>query len=276
MKELFKKLMNTTFYFTYHKEEFEKGTPFYDVMPCDPVNNLYCGFNENIRHFDFSVAINDYSVDNASELENFLKLKDSINSIFSRLLTTIKNNELFLVTEDHSNIVSLLKNHVENYCIIKVDGIFEEYTLTSHNSLCIIPNDFKKYIRDNSYYQYVISEYLILQKQLIQAILFELNSYIPPQIEKEMPKMKWHGTDTDLLELIVALLETESLRNMDDRKLSRKEAVKLFEEIFSFQIKDPESKLSRATERKMNYSPFLTALKEAFDKYCRNKSEKIK
>jgi hypothetical protein len=88
-------------------------------------------------------------------------------------------------------------------------------------------------------------------------------------------KLVWCKNDTDLLELITALIESKSIDNIE-KNLSRKDAIEHFSSFFGRPIKDAESKLSRATERKINISPFLTSLKEAFDKYACNKEEKLK
>ncbi|MFZ2286794.1 MAG: RteC domain-containing protein [Bacteroidales bacterium] len=85
--------------------------------------------------------------------------------------------------------------------------------------------------------------------------------------------LTWEVYDTDLLELVTALVESGSIQN-STKSLTRKEAIAFFCEIFSLEIKDSESKLSRATERIKEVSPFLTKLKNSFDQYAKKKDER--
>jgi len=84
------------------------------------------------------------------------------------------------------------------------------------------------------------------------------------------PTIIWSRSDTDLLELITALVESKAIRN-EEKTLTRKDAIEYFSKVFRIEIKDAESKLSRATERKKDVSPFLSDLKHAFDNYANNK-----
>jgi hypothetical protein len=84
----------------------------------------------------------------------------------------------------------------------------------------------------------------------------------------------WEKSDTDFLELVTALLETRSISN-GRGNLSRKDAIELLSKIFNKEIKDPESKLTRATSRKKDVSPYLSSLKVAFDNYAIKKEDKL-
>jgi len=99
-------------------------------------------------------------------------------------------------------------------------------------------------------------------------------------------KLTWKKSSTDLMELITSLVESDSISSKEKFKSSthkhdvtRKHAVKIFEEFFGYEIKNSESLLSRATtnrsERKIKekYAPFLTLLKEKFEEYVENKSK---
>jgi hypothetical protein len=71
---------------------------------------------------------------------------------------------------------------------------------------------------------------------------------IPGQVmdKSDMSILKWQKTDTDLLELVTALFESGSITN-STKDLTRKEAINVFMQFFGVEIKDVESKLSRAT-----------------------------
>lgn len=91
--------------------------------------------------------------------------------------------------------------------------------------------------------------------------------------QTDTPTLVWNKRDTDLLELITALVESRSIQNSTG-SLTRTEAISTFQKIFGIEIKDAESKLSRATERKKSLTPFLDDLKLSFEQYCYRKVEK--
>jgi len=90
----------------------------------------------------------------------------------------------------------------------------------------------------------------------------------------EMNTLKWQKTDTDLLELVTALFESGSITN-STKDLTRKEAINAFLQFFEMEIKDAESKLSRATSRKKDVSQYLTNLKTTFEDYAKAKDERL-
>lgn len=134
-----------------------------------------------------------------------------------------------------------------------------------------------------------ISSYLGIKKAFIaKAIKFLHNklewlNYTRDEInvpQKAQPReaiqgnsLVWKKSDTDLLELITALMEIKAINNID-HNLTRKDAIEIFSKVFGREIKDAESKLSRATERKKDISPFLSLLKESFDNYAIRKEQK--
>ena len=99
------------------------------------------------------------------------------------------------------------------------------------------------------------------------------------QIKKVMEPFKheyeWTASDTDLLELIAALYQNNFIQRKDGKPLTRKELIDYFQGLFGLEIKDVEGKLTRATGRKMNMTPFLDSLKVAFEKYRDEKEEKL-
>lgn len=77
----------------------------------------------------------------------------------------------------------------------------------------------------------------------------------------------WQKSDTDLLELITALIQSGSIKN-ETKNLTRKDAIRIFENFFNCKIKDAENKLSKATARKIDQAQFLNTLTRAFKEYC--------
>lgn len=118
------------------------------------------------------------------------------------------------------------------------------------------------------------TEYLVITrsaKTMLKEYLEKFEAFINSEIQpKSQPDLKWLKSDTDLLELVTALYESKSINN-ESKDLTRKDAILLFSQIFNLDIKDVESKLVRATERKKDTSPFLGMLKKEFDDYSQKK-----
>ena len=117
-----------------------------------------------------------------------------------------------------------------------------------------------------------ILKYLSIRKEIIEGT----DDYVKAisELPTNIGNLIWNKTDTDLLELVTALIESGSIQN-PTKDLTRKEAIEIFSQIFNVDIKDAESKLSRATERKKDLSPFLSKLKDSFETYVQKKDERM-
>ena len=85
---------------------------------------------------------------------------------------------------------------------------------------------------------------------------------------------RWNLGDTDLLELITALYHSNSIKRKDNRKITRKELMIYFQEIFDTELKHAESKLSHTSDRKKTLTPYLDKLKNAFETFVEEKDDK--
>lgn len=100
------------------------------------------------------------------------------------------------------------------------------------------------------------------------------------ELEKNEEKTKtyepyeWVGTHTELLELFTALYHSKKLERVDGKEFTRKEFLDYIQDIFNVDIKDAEGKLTRATDRKNNRTPFIDSLRTAFEAYADGKEEK--
>ncbi len=83
----------------------------------------------------------------------------------------------------------------------------------------------------------------------------------------------WKATQTDLLELIASLHLCKAIVRRDGKELTRKELVDNFGLLFQIEIKEAESKLGKATDRKSPTASFTHQLQQAFANYC-NKENK--
>jgi len=91
----------------------------------------------------------------------------------------------------------------------------------------------------------------------------------------QTPPFKWNSNDTDFLELFAALYQNESIVRADGKPLTRKEMLDYFQSILGLEIKDVEGKLTKATNRKLNMTPFIDSIKTAFETYAKEKENKL-
>jgi len=96
---------------------------------------------------------------------------------------------------------------------------------------------------------------------------------IPESIADQAASYVWHATDTDMLELSIALLKAGIVRRTDGKKITHDEMTGLLENTFGCEIKDAKGKLSKAVARKKSVTPFLDSLKTAFEDYSRERDE---
>jgi len=85
-------------------------------------------------------------------------------------------------------------------------------------------------------------------------------------------RLKWLSTDTDLLEVIMALLEKKTIQN-NTNSLTKKEAIETIAEFFQQPISHSESKISKMIDRKKGIHPFLDSLVQSLDDYTERQSK---
>jgi hypothetical protein len=260
MIEEINKLINSTFHFLYYDKPFSKGQPYIFI---DENDNYYFGFDEKKKHFDFTIRLNDVSIENISINQDFRKLRKPLSDIYASI-----NSKLYSLDETTSFLLpealSLLETHLINYDSITIIEEHYQTSLLTHLSKEVITNDDKKYIEDLIYYKVMFSEYFKYQRKYVKSLIDKIKEIPMNSLINKSPVNSgfiWKGTDTDLLELIVAIEETNSL-GRSDRKVTRVDIVRLFESIFNTTIKDPESKLTRAKKEKKILPPTYQGLKQ--------------
>lgn len=80
-----------------------------------------------------------------------------------------------------------------------------------------------------------------------------------PGLNGSFPKLYWNKTDNDLLELILALVESDSIR-MEGGKIKQNVAIKFGEQLFNHPIKSPHIKISKLSDRIKDDSRFMLRL----------------
>jgi hypothetical protein len=282
------RLMDLRFQLDYVAEKYE-GRPDC-LLPPDPYDRRgvwVWGINEDLDFWDFDISINNYKILNVTENDYKIEYSSALTDIYASLGEEIENlieknadqkaNNLFLLKT--KKILEQFRNryydiHIIDDDMLPLNGIW-------HNSIELVPNDKKKHLPDIAYIKAIISTFLKQQKQFIDKALILIDDFtemIKVESMTSQSKMvglqntlQWKKSDTDLLELIVALNESGSIFS-NNTAMTRKQTIEFFEILFGKSLKDAESKLSRATERK-DKSPYLSFLKQTFENYSDNKNQ---
>jgi hypothetical protein len=280
--------MDLRFQLDYVAEKYE-GRPDC-LLPPDPYDRRgvwVWGINEDLDFWDFDISINNYKILNVTENDYKIEYSSALTDIYASLGEEIENlieknadqkaNNLFLLKT--KKILEQFRNryydiHIIDDDMLPLNGIW-------HNSIELVPNDKKKHLPDIAYIKAIISTFLKQQKQFIDKALILIDDFtemIKVESMTSQSKMvglqntlQWKKSDTDLLELIVALNESGSIFS-NNTAMTRKQTIEFFEILFGKSLKDAESKLSRATERK-DKSPYLSFLKQTFENYSDNKNQ---
>jgi hypothetical protein len=107
--------------------------------------------------------------------------------------------------------------------------------------------------------KHIYNFYYVLH-ELLEGSLERLAKNQAPVFASDL---RWNSSDVDFIELVAALIEKRAVVGKD-KDLNNDEIFKQFQIIFNIEIKDLDSKLSRAKRRKKEKAPFLFGLTEAF------------
>jgi len=137
----------------------------------------------------------------------------------------------------------------------------------------------------NKYVYFVLSDYwrshlssiteILKYIEVREKIIEKTDDYV--KVISEIPdlnsKLIWNKTDTDFLELVMALLETGSIQNQS-LNLTQKEALESFSQFFNIEVKDPYKKLNAARNRKKEDPSFTYKLNQALEEYYKKQDTK--
>ena len=104
----------------------------------------------------------------------------------------------------------------------------------------------------------------------------ELSAYLSGQLSL-FPKgsgstlIQWKRDKVEFIELFIAVYESNSVISTSKSKLTRKEFFGLLMWFFNIQIGNLDSSLTAAKNRKIESSPFIKELLDAFITYCNKK-----
>jgi hypothetical protein len=102
---------------------------------------------------------------------------------------------------------------------------------------------------------------------------------MPIEMSKQIGSMPiqrllWNRSDTDLLELVTALYESNAVKT-DSGKFTKKELQSALEWMFNHPVKGSGAKLTKARDRKLEPSIFMEELKQAFSRYVLRKDDEV-
>ncbi|MFN8152823.1 MAG: RteC domain-containing protein [Bacteroidia bacterium] len=104
----------------------------------------------------------------------------------------------------------------------------------------------------------------------------ELSAYLSGQLSL-FPKgsgstlIRWKRDKVDFIELFIAVYESNAITSTSKSKLTRKEFFGLLMWFFNIQIGNLDSSLTAAKNRKIESSPYIKELLDAFITYCNKK-----
>ncbi len=77
--------------------------------------------------------------------------------------------------------------------------------------------------------------------------------------------LTWNGTDSDLIELVAALMATGVIGTVEGRELKVVDVIRVFEEIFHLKINALYTKRGKVFDRCTNTTPFIDSLRKSYN-----------
>lgn len=84
--------------------------------------------------------------------------------------------------------------------------------------------------------------------------------------KKPAVTLTWHGTDSDLIELVAALMAAGVIGSRGGRKLTVIDVIRVFEEVFHLKINALYTKRGKVFDRCTDTTPFIDSLRESYNR----------
>lgn len=85
-------------------------------------------------------------------------------------------------------------------------------------------------------------------------------------VKRMTTMLSWNGTDSDLIELVAALMAAGSVSFSDGRKLTVIDLVRVFEEMFNLKINALYTKRGKVFDRCTDTTPFIDSLRVSYNR----------
>lgn len=195
----------------------------------------------------------------------------SIETIFSLVRDEINSNMSKPI--ELSDKQSYLKEIFNFYSELEERIVEDEFGKLSTDIDKLVKNNLNLDLYEDEYEEFLKNLKYNLRSEIqfvydqIQHLSKDSNN-IPSTNQSSDSGIKWRKHKIDLIELIIALHETESIFN-DNKPMNQIDMISVFSDIFRFDLSDYENDLSQAKiKRKKGKAPFLNKLKIAFENYC--------
>lgn len=82
---------------------------------------------------------------------------------------------------------------------------------------------------------------------------------------KAVVRLTWNGTDSDLIELVAALMAAGVIGTVEGRELKVVDVIRVFEEIFHLKINALYTKRGKVFDRCTDTTPFIDSLRKSYN-----------
>ena len=89
---------------------------------------------------------------------------------------------------------------------------------------------------------------------------------IRPQGCKRKSALRWNGTDSDLIELVAALMAAGAIGTAEGRNLKIVDVIRVFEEVFRLKINALYTKRGKVFDRCTDTTPFIDSLRKSYNR----------
>jgi hypothetical protein len=245
----------------------------------------------------FSITINEeYKSPTSFPFNPDPRYKSHIEAMRDNVVAEINSNINLRIGKwdilDYMSTLEFELNEIRNNFKVQEEEIFDEGTLISQERH-IETNSSKIYDNSNIklnlntleeanpyislYMHFALSRYWEIQIATIErllriidarkAIIEKTNDYVKEiNSLSSQSSIQWTKTDTDLLELIIALYEVGAIQNTT-KDLTQKEAIQSFSDFFDIEIKDQYKKLNSARNRKKEDPGIILRMQKALESY---------
>lgn len=83
---------------------------------------------------------------------------------------------------------------------------------------------------------------------------------------EKVTSLKWNGTDSDLIELVAALMAAGTIGSMQGKKVTVVDVIKVFEEAFHLKINALYTKRGKVFDRCTDTTPFIDSLRNSYNR----------
>lgn len=78
--------------------------------------------------------------------------------------------------------------------------------------------------------------------------------------------LNWNGTDSDLIELVAALMAAGAVTSAEGRKLTVIDVIRVFEDMFHLKINALYTKRGKVFDRCTDTTPFIDSLRVSYNR----------